>query len=48
MWLPGGHAWLPVGMCSCWEHAWVLGGCVVVGGMHGCWGACRLQMGMCG
>ena len=30
-WLPGGHVWLPRGMCGCWqgEHVWLPGACVV-------------------
>ena len=29
-------------------HAWLLGGCVVAGGMHGCWGVHGSQGGMRG
>ena len=40
-WLVGAHVWLP-GVCM------VAGGwaCMVLGGMHGCWGACMVA-GVC-
>ena len=36
-----GHAWLPGGMCGSRGHAWLQSWCVwLLGGVHGCGGAC--------
>ena len=44
-----GHAWVLGGMCCFWgggEHAWLSGGCMVVGG-HAWLGACMVVWGTC-